>query len=151
MSEPIISQIEVRCGPKHAFEVFTRKVDLWWPIGHRKFDQSALEFDCQNGGRFIERSTDGEVFELGTILDWDPPRRFRYSWIRGAIAKPTEVEVEFKPQGTTTLVVVTHSEAGSELGDAWPIRAEGFRKAWSHLLPALADVIARNERDGETP
>lgn len=150
MSEPVISKIEVRCAPPHAFEVFTRKVDLWWPVGHRKFEQSALEFDCRPGGRFVERSPDGEVFELGTILDWDPPRRFRYSWIRGAISAPTEVEVEFQAQGDATLVVVTHSEGNSGLGEAWPTRAQGFRKAWSHLLPELADLIARNEENGES-
>ncbi len=150
MSDPVVSTIEVRCAPAHAFEVFTRRVDLWWPVGHRKLEDASLEFECRTGGRFMERSPSGEVFELGTILDWDPPRRFRYSWVRGAISAPTEVEVVFEPHGKATRVIVTHAEANSGLGDAWPTRARGFKAAWSHVLPTFADFITNETDRGES-
>ena len=64
MSRSVVATIEVHCSQPHAFEVFTTKVDLWWPVGHRKFgnsEQSVLRFAREVGGRFPEPTTTGKV------------------------------------------------------------------------------------------
>ena len=45
MSEPVLRQITVACSVEHAFRVFTAKLDLWWPPGHRKFSGSSLALE----------------------------------------------------------------------------------------------------------
>jgi len=50
------------------------------------------------------------VFEVGRVRIWQPPERLAFSW-RNANFGPseqTEVEVEFKPTASGTLVTVTH-------------------------------------------
>lgn len=149
MSRSVVATIEVHCSQLHAFEVFTTQVDLWWPVGHRKFgkfgksDQSVMRFAREVGGRFLERSSTGEEVELGKILGWEPPDRFAYSFYPGAIDKPTEVEVTFRSHGDHTVVTVTHAEAKSDLGDLWGDRAAGFLRAWDHVLPIFRDVAEK--------
>ena len=143
MSRSIVRTIEVHCSQLHAFEVFTTKVDLWWPVGHRNFDQSVLRFAREVGGRFLERSSTGEEVELGKILGWEPPDRFAYSFHPGAIDKPTEVQVTFQSHGDHTVVTVTHAEAQSDLGDLWQGRAAGFLRAWDHVLPIFRNVAEK--------
>ena len=134
MSRSIVNTIEVRCSVRHAFDVFTSKVDLWWPVGHRAFDESVLLFEAEVGGRFLERSANGEEVERGKVLSWEPPHRIAYSWHPGAIDQPTEVEVIFEGADDRTVVTVTHAEAQSDMGDRWAVRAKKFQSAWDHLL-----------------
>ena len=68
MNSPVVAKIEVRCAQAHAFDVFTTKVDMWWPSRHRKFETSVLQFEGRVGGRFIERSPAGDENEFGRIL-----------------------------------------------------------------------------------
>jgi uncharacterized protein YndB with AHSA1/START domain len=137
MPESLRRCVRGRCSIAHAFEVFTARVDLWWPPGHRRFDDSRLVLEATPGGRFFERSKGGDEFKLGDVLDCDPPRRIRYTWYPGAIEAPTVVDVRFAEEGADTVVTVEHSEADA-LGDAWPERVKLFERAWQIVLPAFA-------------
>jgi hypothetical protein len=145
MSSPLVRQIEVRCSTDHAFEVFTQRVHLWWPPGHRKHADSRMVIEGRVGGRFFERTPSGNESELGTVLLWEPPQRVRYSWWPGANAKPTEVDVVFRAAGDVTRVEVTHSEGASGLGELWPERVKLFERGWGAVLPAFAAAIGREE------
>lgn len=133
--EPVIHAIEVRCPVAHAFDVFTTRVDLWWPPGHRHLDGARLTMEPRVGGRFFEAGNDGSERDLGTIVQWDPPHRLRYTWHPGAIREPTTVDVSFVPRGEGTYVQITHSEGDAAMGEQWAPRAKGFDRAWTDLLP----------------
>lgn len=138
---PLERTIEVRCSVEHAFTVFTRRIDLWWPPSHKKFADSRLLFEERAGGRFFERAASGSEADLGEVLVWEPPQRVRYSWWPGADDKPTEVEVLFRAEGDVTVVEVTHSEANAGLGDRWPERVKKFEKGWGAVLAAFQAQI----------
>lgn len=141
MSEPIRKQIRVRCDPSRAFEVFTSRIDAWWPRSHRKVASSRLVIEPWPSGRFVEIAEGGEEVELGRVLAWDPPRALSYTWRPGAITGPTTVEVRFAAEGDATLVSIVHSEGEAAMGAEWPRRAERFDRSWDQVLPALARGI----------
>jgi uncharacterized protein YndB with AHSA1/START domain len=145
MSEPLQRTVRVRCPLAHAFDVFTARLDLWWPQKHRRFGASQLFLEARVGGRFFERSDTGEEARLGEVVRCEPPHRITYTWYPGAVSGPTEVDVRFTGEGEHTVVEVLHSEGQSGLGDAWPQRVELFGRAWAHVLPAFAGFISRGE------
>jgi uncharacterized protein YndB with AHSA1/START domain len=137
----------VRCPAAHAFDVFTSRLDLWWPPKHRRFSASRLCLEARVGGRFFERSESGEEATLGEVLRCEPPHRLTYTWYPGAVRGPTEVDVRFTDAGDATVVEVTHSEGPSQLGDAWPQRVELFGRAWAHVLPAFVDFLHTQQQE----
>jgi uncharacterized protein YndB with AHSA1/START domain len=141
MNEPIRKVVRVRCGVEHAFDVFTARIDLWWPASHRRFPRSVMMLDPAVGGRFAERSPAGEEVLLGEVIRCEPPRAISYTWYPGAIAEPTVVDVRFTDEGDHTIVEVTHSEAQSGLGDAWPQRAKRFLGNWDEVLAAFVELV----------
>lgn len=143
VGEPLHKSIRVACSPAHAFRVFTCDINIWWPPSHRKWQDSELHFEDGQGGRFYERSRDGEERRLGEVVHWDPPTRVHYSWYPGGGLGATEVEVHFVMEGHETLVEVTHREAQSQLAQEWPKRATHFSKAWDDVLPAFSQHIGR--------
>ncbi len=141
MSEPLRRTVTVRCPPEHAFEVFTARLDLWWPRGHRKHPQSKLLIEGHQGGRFFEAVPTGEERLLGEVLRWQPPTRLTYTWVPGGGAGPTEVDISFVAEGEYTRVEVVHAEADSGLGEAWNERIKKFTWAWGEVLPAFAAYL----------
>lgn len=141
MNEPLRRQVRVACPVAHAFRIFTERIDLWWPQGHRKSEQSELNLEGFVGGRFFERLPDGGEFLLGEILVYTPPERIRFSWHPGKLTKPTEVDVRFTPIGESTLVEVEHREGSSDLGPLWQERVQLFQRGWQRVFEALAAYI----------
>ena len=150
MNHPLERTVRIRCAVEHAFAVFTGKLDLWWPPGHRRFERSRLSLEARVGGRFLERSDSGEEFLMGEVRVCDPPHRLVYTWFPGAVDRPTEVEIRFTDDGGHTRIDVTHSEADSGLGDLWPERAALFTRGWGVALPAFA-AFAESPGGSEQP
>ena len=150
MNDPLERSVRIRCAVEHAFAVFTAKVDLWWPPGHRRFQSSRLSLEPRVGGRFLERSDSGEEYVFGEVQVCEPPHRIVYSWHPGAIDRPTEVEVRFTGDGDHTRIDVTHSEGDSGLGERWPDRCALFERGWGVALPALAAFAEQSDDVGQT-
>jgi uncharacterized protein YndB with AHSA1/START domain len=148
MTERVVRTVRVRCTIAHAFEVFTARIDLWWPRSHRRFDDSCLKLEPTAGGRFVECSARGDEVILGDVLACDPPHRIRYTWYPGAIQAPTCVDVAFAEEGSETIVTIVHSEAGA-LGDVWPERVRLFERGWDTVLPAFVAHAASATDDDE--
>jgi uncharacterized protein YndB with AHSA1/START domain len=156
--------VAVAVPPADAFEVFTAEIDRWWRRGP-KFRQAGaragfVHLEPHLGGRIFEsfEVTGGEtsgahVVEVGRVRVWDPPQRLVFSWRNATFAsnEETEVEVEFKPTRSGTLVTVTH-RGWSALRDDHPARhglagAEFARMIglwWGEQLSSLREVA----RDG---
>jgi len=147
MSRALERTLVVRCSVTHAFDVFSRRIDAWWPTGHRRFDGSTLRLEPRAGGRFVERSPSGEEAELGAVVRWEPPGRLTYTWFPGAISGPTLVDVRFVEDGDATRVEVTHHEGEAGLGEHWASRAAMFERGWGAVLPAFARFLEET-KDG---
>ena len=143
MKAPLVRTVRVACSIEQAFNVFTGKIDLWWPPGHRRFKESTMILEAREGGKFLERSSDGQEALLGEVLYSSPPDQITYTWYPGAFTDPTRVDIHFSDMGDHTLVEVTHSEGSSNLGELWLERVEIFGRSWNQVLEAFAQTINR--------
>ena len=145
MNEPVVRNVRVGCPIHDAFQTFTARIDLWWPAAHRRFPGSVMVLEPWTGGGFFEKAQDGQEVRLGDVLSFDPPNSHVYTWLPGAIAEPTLVQVSFVEEPEAVLVTVTHREGESGLGEEWPRRAVLFTRSWERVLPAFAQFIVSEE------
>jgi uncharacterized protein YndB with AHSA1/START domain len=140
MDEILTRTITLNCGVEHAFDVFTTKIDLWWPRGHRKTSEGALRLQPVAGGALIDRAPDGSEWRMAEVAEIDPPTLLKLDWYPGSPAAPTSVEIRFAPQVSGTTVTVTHRPL-LETKSIWPQRVALFTKGWEAVLPALKQFI----------
>ena len=138
MDEVLVRTITLACPVAHAFEVFTDKIDLWWPRGHRRNRDATLGFD---GEDLIERAPDGAEWTMGRVTAIDPPHLLSLDWYPGSPVDPTSVEVRFAARDTGTEITVTHRALTLEAKSIWPQRVATFTKGWDSVLPALKNFI----------
>jgi len=75
---------------------------------------SLVCIEPQVGGRLFE-SFEAEgtqhVIEVGRVQVWEPPRRLAFSWRNANFAphEQTQVDIQFEPTPSGTLVTVTHT------------------------------------------
>jgi uncharacterized protein YndB with AHSA1/START domain len=143
---PVRKSIRVKACQRHAFEVFTKWLDRWWPrrasIGAAPM--KAVTMEPRLGGRWYETGVDGSQCDVGRILLWDPPNCFIVSWDLNSHWQPdpsvgSEVEVRFTAEGPdTTLVELEHrkfermgAQGGAamrgQVDNGWPGMLESFQ------------------------
>ena len=114
MPSKVYLALRVPAVPSRAFAAFTNEISLWWqpdrlfPLTPR--GDGRLAFEPGVNGRLLTTLPDGEVFEIGRILLWDPGARLVFTW-RPASFTPdqaTEVEVRFEAVGDETRVSIEH-------------------------------------------
>lgn len=74
---------------------------------------SLLHIEPRVGGRLFESfESEGtqHIIEVGRVRVWEPPRHLAFSWRNANFAphEQTEVEIQFEPTASGTLVTVTH-------------------------------------------
>ena len=137
MAELLIRTITLACPVDHAYDVFTSKIDLWWPRGHRKTRDGSLTLSAD---ALIDRAPDGTEWVMGRVTKIEPPSLLALDWFPGSPASPTSVEVAFAKIPTGTEITVTHRPlAGSEA--IWPQRVALFTEGWETVLPAFKAFI----------
>jgi uncharacterized protein YndB with AHSA1/START domain len=118
--------------------VFTDKIDLWWPRGHRRNRDAALAL---TDDALVERGPDGSVWIMAEVAAKEPPHLLALDWFPGSNGAPTSVEVRFAIQGDGTLITVTHRPLALEAKSIWPQRVARFVIGWDNVLPALKAFI----------
>jgi uncharacterized protein YndB with AHSA1/START domain len=103
----------VEVAPSDAFEIFATEIDLWWRRDRRyrtSPKKGTLKFEEGESRRLVEVFDDGEVFEIGRVLTWEPSSRLVLEWRARNFERDekTEVEVRFEPSGAGTRVVIEH-------------------------------------------
>ena len=141
--EPIRLSFDVACPADRAFEVWTTRIDVWWPADHTVSgeDDATVVLEPRSGGRIFERTTSGTEHEWGEVTIWEPPTRLGYLWhLRRDRADATEVEIQFIDRGdATTRVEIEHRgwEALGAEGESWRDRNHG---GWATLLPHFVEA-----------
>ncbi|WP_063051038.1 SRPBCC family protein [Nocardia arthritidis] len=134
-----------------AYEVFTSGIDRWWPrehhIGTGRLAEEVIE--PRVGGRCLGREEDGTECPWGTVLVWQPPSHFAFSWQIGLDWKQetdperaSRVDVTFSaiaPDRTAVTLVHSgferHGPGWESMHDAvgsaggWPDLANSYAKA----------------------
>jgi uncharacterized protein YndB with AHSA1/START domain len=114
MPSKVYLALRVPAIPSRAFAVFTDEISLWWqsdglfPLTPR--GDGRLAFEPGVNGRLLTTLNDGEVFEIGRILTWEPGERLVFTWRPASFAPDmsTEVEVRFEAVGDETRVSIEH-------------------------------------------
>jgi uncharacterized protein YndB with AHSA1/START domain len=118
----------VKASQEKAFRVFTEGFDSWWPREHHigKSPMTRAIIEGRVGGRCYSEQQDGTDCPFGSILEWEPPARFVMAWQVTAqwqyepdLAKSSEVEVRFTPQGDGTTRVDLEHRCFERMGDGW--------------------------------
>ncbi|HUQ99521.1 MAG TPA: SRPBCC family protein [Gemmatimonadaceae bacterium] len=146
---PVRKSITVNTSPERAFEVFTTDFDSWWPRSHHigKSPMTKAIIEGKKGGRCYAEQEDGGESDWGSVLLWEPPRRFVIAWLIAAnwqfepdASKASEVEIRFTPEaGGRTRVDLEHRYFERMTSGAAEMRAGvSAEGGWGTLLEAFA-------------
>ncbi len=154
MTSKVYVALRVKASPERAFSAFVGEIGAWWrPNGLLQTTPRApgvLAFEAREGGRLTETLESGKVFEIGSILVWEPPARLVFSW-RQANFPPdlhTQVEVRFEAVGEETRVSVEHRgfdqvpEGAARHGFPDEVLLMRLAEWWRALLTSYRDTSA---------
>lgn len=143
---PISRSVVVQVEAARALELFTSRMQEWWPRGKTIGREAHVEVVIEPwvDGRWFERDAQGRQTQWGKVLAWEPPSRLLLGWQIGAdwnyhADLLTEVELTFKthaPGGTMVRLEHRHLERlGSDaaryrdlLDGGWPTLLGEFQK-----------------------
>ena len=144
-TDPLRLSFEIACPRDHAFDVWTKRMDVWWPKGHSTSGDPAtvVTLEPRIGGRIYERTSDGTRVDWGEITRWDPPRSLAYLWHIGReLDDATDVELTFVDNGDgTTRLDIVHS-GWQRLADGGAYRDANTR-GWQSLIPSFTEAACR--------
>ncbi len=112
-AETVVVSTVVAVEPDMAFEIFTEDVDAWWKRGvrYRAPGDDVMRFEPGPSGRLIAEASNGDVREIGKVVEWAPAEGrlvFRFRGTNFAPDEETEVAVHFEPVTEGTRVTLEH-------------------------------------------
>lgn len=144
------AELSAKARVTHHFAASAERVfDAWldpdllgrwmFGLGGRDEEVIRIHIDPRVGGRFsfLIRRDGQEIDHVGRYLEVERPRRVAFTWATAPEpAEPSEVTIEFEPEGTGCVVTLTHAMA-AEYAD-FVERAEG---SWSAMLAAMDAIL----------
>jgi uncharacterized protein YndB with AHSA1/START domain len=151
---PVRKTVVVTATPQRAFEVFTARIDRWWPkshgIGATPVRESVIEPFV--GGRWYAKCEDGTDVVVGHVLVWQPAERFVCTWEISADWKPdarvafaSEVDVRFVAEDQGRTRVELEHRNFERMGAA---AGETMRKGVDGGWPTILDLFAKEASTG---
>ena len=135
----IKKEFTVEASQQTAFEVFTKKMDLWWPRTHHigSSDMTEMVVEPQVNGRWYTKHTDGSEATIGYVQTFQPFDLFVLAWqINGDFkCDPnlvTEVVAEFIPEGPKTTRVKFEHKDLHKLGSGKAV--ESMNEGWGTIM-----------------
>ncbi|MCW2898090.1 MAG: activator of Hsp90 ATPase 1 family protein [Streptosporangiaceae bacterium] len=152
---PVRQATVVGSDQAHTFDVFVATIGAWWPLqpfsaGGKRVRE--VIFEQRLGGRVYETWDDGSTVDWGTVLAWEPPRRFAMTWLVTGTA--TEVELTFTALGPAlTRVAVEHrgwdaltdAELSADCALPGGYTGGAFTRGWATILSRFQAAIASTQ------
>ena len=142
----IKKEVVVEASQQTAFEVFTQKMDLWWPRTHHigSADMTEMVVEAHVGGRWYSKHADGSEANVGHVLTYQPYDLFILAWqINGDFkCDPdliTEVVTEFIPEGPTTTRVIFEHKDLHLLGSGKSV--ESMNEGWGTIMNLYKQAV----------
>jgi uncharacterized protein YndB with AHSA1/START domain len=147
---PIRKQLRVKASPQTAFDTFAA-MGGWWVAGHsviaqlQQTTQQTVVIEPREGGRWYEVGGNGNEYDWGRVLVWDPPHRLVLCWQLGPDFTfdpqiETTVEASFTADGDHTIVRFEHRDL-ERFGDAAAPLRDGMAAGWGALLDGYAAAL----------
>ena len=147
--------VTVTVSQERAFEVYTRRLDSWWPRDHHigKAPVKAVLMEPRAGGRLYEKDMDGSECDWGRVLVWEPPARLVFAWqvnpdwhYEPDLARSSEVEVLFTAQGPNqTRVELIHRHFERHGAGAESLH-ESVKRGWPTIMNLYAAATGHAHR-----
>jgi uncharacterized protein YndB with AHSA1/START domain len=155
--EPVRREVTVEAPIARAFDVFTRRLDAWWPHDSRQVapTPAIAVLEPRVDGRCYSLSEDGTQCDWGRVLAFDPPHRLVFAWLltpdwqfEPDPAKASDVTVTFTALSpSTTHVTLVHAgferygdaAAGASMRDQ--VDSAG---GWGALVDLYANYVVEN-------
>jgi len=135
----IKKEFTVEISQRTAFEVFTNKMDLWWPRTHHigSSDMTEVVAELKAGGRWYTKHTDGSEAMIGYVQTYQPYSLFVLAWqINGDFkcdpSLTTEVVAEFISEGPKTTRVKFEHKDLHKLGSGKTV--ESMDQGWGQIM-----------------
>ena len=140
MTPPLVVEFAVDASVEHAFAVWVRNPDRWWPksktVSRDSLDEVVIEPVV--GGRIYERNRDGDEHDWGRVVVWEPPTRIGFTWhLFFDPAEATDVSITFRPDGAITRVRLEQT-GWDRLGAGGGERRTNTIRAWESITPLYA-------------
>jgi uncharacterized protein YndB with AHSA1/START domain len=147
------TSIVVEAPIERAFTVFTDDIGSWWRPDHHILEAELAEmvFEPRVGGHIYDRGVDGSECRWARVLAYEAPERVVLSWdintrwqLETDLAKTSEVEVRFIPEGPDRTRVELEHRNLERHGDGWEQMrdAVGSPEGWGEGLQAFAKRLA---------
>jgi DNA-binding transcriptional ArsR family regulator len=141
--EPVVKTITVPGSPSQAFDLFTNRIDEWWPkLTHSVAGERAARVLVEPGvgGRIYEITDEGLEHPWGEITVWEQDERIALTWHPGLpTAQSTSLDLGFQADGAATRVTLVH--------DGWEMRGvnglemrDNYDTGWDHVLGMIPEV-----------
>ncbi|NNE81125.1 MAG: hypothetical protein HKN18_12730 [Silicimonas sp.] len=138
-TDPIVKTVNVGLSPADAFDLFTARMDTWWPLDRNSVSagqgaaSKSLTLTPGMGGELVEIGHDDTRHLWGHVQEWKPGSLVALSWHPGKMAdQQTHLRVTFEADGTGTKVTLTHS-GWEALDDGAKMRG-GYNEGWVGVL-----------------
>jgi uncharacterized protein YndB with AHSA1/START domain len=132
---PIVHEYVVRCSAEHAFATYVGRIGEWWDPRYSANPDTleAVTIEPGVGGRVYATHGDIGVHDWGEVTSWEPGRLLVHTFTLAQDAgHPSEVAVEFAPEGELCTVRLVHggwtdanADARAKFGD-WPVLLARF-------------------------
>jgi uncharacterized protein YndB with AHSA1/START domain len=144
--EPLRLSFEVGCGQAHAFDVWTTRIDTWWPADHTATGEEGLRITLEPraGGRIFQRDPAGVEIDWGEVTEFSRPEVLSYRWhLRHDRADATDVRIRFVPVAAGRTRVDIEHVGWERLGADGSVWRERNQQGWDTLLPHFVAAATR--------
>lgn len=142
--EPVRLSVTVPLPPDGAFELFTTRMETWWPLRtHAIHDQDAagVVFEAREGGTVYETCPDGRTATWADVLVYRAGERIVLAWKPNTSDDPsTEVEVRFEAIAGGTRVSLEH-RGWERLGEKAVEKRAGYDTGWVGVLDRYVAAV----------
>lgn len=121
---------------KRVFELWTRpdEIKKWWILDG--YSTASVEMDLRIGGSYrigMKPEEGPTIYISGIFNEVDGRDKIVYTWTSEEVEdliKDTRVSVEFRDQGASTEIILTHEFLRTQLQDS-------YKKGWIELIEHL--------------
>jgi uncharacterized protein YndB with AHSA1/START domain len=144
-NDVVTAEIFIAAPRERVFEAITdpRQALKWWGQ-EGKYRLREFHMDVRVGGKWScsgqSVTMGGAITIHGEFLEVDPPRKVAYTWTSTWMPVSTEVHWELEPQGSGTLLKLTHSGFAGNAD-----QAKNHSIGWTTILVWLQSFVETGE------